>query len=81
MKAIIRIFTISVVCLFMAACSGTKKVNPESTAYRPDKAELYNIIVRYDTLFFQRTIPATSTLPNTLPSIQTILNFIMTRAV
>jgi hypothetical protein len=48
----IRLLIISLACLFMAACSGTKKVNPESTAYRPDNAELYTKIVQLDSLFF-----------------------------
>ena len=52
MKALIRIFTISVVCLFMAACSGTKKVNLESTTYKPDDQKLYDTIVQLDSLFF-----------------------------
>lgn len=36
----------------MIACSGTKKINRESLAYKPDDQELYDTIVQLDSLFF-----------------------------
>jgi len=49
----IRLLSTLAGCLFLASCSNTKEVDRKTTRYKPDNQELYNTIVKLDSLFFQ----------------------------